>query len=167
VKITTSAAVAASREQVYTALNDRGVLRRTIPGCQELTDVDADTFAVKLKLGVAGIKGKYEGTATRRDLQPPEFITLVLNGKGKTGFVLGTAAVQIVEEEGLSRVSCEADVQIGGAIAAVGSRLIGAVARKLTKDFFRNLAEEIGVAPEPADEEADASPDTAVDSPDD
>jgi len=57
-KIITSAAVAAPREQVYAALNDRNVLRRTIPGCLELTDVDADTFVVKLSLGVAGIKGK-------------------------------------------------------------------------------------------------------------
>ena len=151
-KIITSAAVAASREQVFSALNDRSILRRTIPGCEELTDVDENTFAVLLKLGVAGIKGKYEGSATRYDVKPPESLTLSLDGKGKTGFVRGTAAVTIVEAEGQARVDCEADVQIGGAIAAVGSRLIGAVAQKLTRDFFNRLAEEIGVVSEPADE---------------
>lgn len=147
-KINTSAAVSASREEVFTALNNRDVLRRCIPGCEELTDVDTETFAVKLKLGVAGIKGKYAGTATRQELQPPESFTFALDGKGKTGFVRGTAAVRIATEDKLSRVDCEADVQIGGAIAAVGSRLIGAVARKLTRDFFRELAGAIGAPPD-------------------
>lgn len=165
-KITTSAAVAAPREHVFSALNDRSVLRRCIPGCEEITDVDEETFAVTLKLGVAGIKGKYAGTATRRDVRPPESFTFVLDGKGKTGFVCGTAAVRIETQGELSRVDCEADVQIGGAIAAVGSRLIGAVARKLTRDFFRDLAVAIGA---PADasgqDEIDALPDAGRDEP--
>jgi carbon monoxide dehydrogenase subunit G len=150
---------------VFSALNDRVILRRTIPGCEELTDVDENTFAVLLKVGVAGIKGKYEGSATRSDVKAPESLTLSLDGKGKTGFVRGTAAVTIVENEGMARVDCQADVQIGGAIAAVGSRLIGAVAQKLTRDFFQKLAEEIGVAPEPSDE--DATVNLAADTPDD
>ena len=164
-KITTSAAVAASRDQVFTALNDRDVLRRCIPGCEELTDVDQETFAVQLKLGVAGIKGKYAGTATQQDLQPPESFTFVLDGKGKTGFVRGTAAVRIVTEAGMSRVDCEADVQIGGAIAAVGSRLIGAVARKLTKDFFRQFAATIGAQPVEAPGEEDEHEEEAAGEP--
>lgn len=158
-KIITSAAVAAPREHVFSALNDRGVLRRCIPGCEELTDVDEETFAVQLKLGVAGIKGKYAGTATRQHLLPPESFTFALDGKGKAGFVRGTAAVRIVTDAGVSRVDCEADVQIGGPIAAVGSRLIGAVARKLTRDFFRDLAGVIG-APQDvaAEDEIDDEP---------
>jgi carbon monoxide dehydrogenase subunit G len=36
-------------------------------------------------------------------------------------------------------VSCDADVQVGGLIAAVGSRLIEATARKLAGDFFAAL----------------------------
>jgi len=164
VKITTSAAVAAPREHVFSALNDRGVLRRCIPGCEELTDVDEETFAVKLKLGVAGIKGKYAGTATRQDLLPPESFTFALDGKGKTGFVRGTAAVRIETQGEASRIDCEADVQIGGAIAAVGSRLIGAVARKLTRDFFRELADAIGAPPDVSDQnEIDALPDPGRD----
>src|SRR5258706_9833993 len=149
-KIITSAAVAAPREQVYAALNDRNVLRRTIPGCLELTDVDADTFVVKLSLGVAGIKGKYDGTATRQLLEPPEFLTLVFDGKGKTGFVRGSAAVKIIEESGASRVDCEADIQIGGAIAAGGSRLDGARAPMLKRPFFPPLSAPNGGGPVPA-----------------
>lgn len=151
-KVIAAAAVAAPRERVFAALNDRDVLRRCIPGCEELTEAEADSYRVQVKLGVAGIKGKYIGKATHRDLQPPESFTLAFDGKGKTGFVRGKAAIRIAEANGTARVDCEADVQVGGAIAAVGSRLIAAVARKLTDDFFRQLAVDMGVAPGGADE---------------
>jgi carbon monoxide dehydrogenase subunit G len=148
VKITNSVTVAAPRERVFAALNDRDILRRCIPGCEELTEIDADSFSVQLRLGVAGIKGTYAGTAVRQALRPPESFTLALDGKGKAGFVRGTASVRLVPDAAGCVVDCDADVQIGGAVAAVGSRLIGAAARKITQDFFRQLAEEIGARPE-------------------
>jgi uncharacterized protein len=148
VKITTSATVAAPRERVFAALNDREILRRCIPGCEELTEIDADSFSVQLRLGVAGIKGTYAGTAVRQDVRPPGSLTLAFDGKGKAGFVRGTAAVHLAPDAAGCIVDCEADLQIGGAVAAVGSRLLGAAARKITQDFFRQLAEEIGARPE-------------------
>jgi len=143
-KFSTSAVVGAPREEVFTALNDRRVLRQCIPGCEELTDIDDDTFGVTLKLGVGGIKGTFTGTATRKESKPPESFSLVLDGKGKVGFVRGIAAVRISDEGASSRVDCDADVLVGGAIAAVGSRLIAAAARKVTGDFFREFAGVIG-----------------------
>ena len=143
-RVTTSALVAAPRDQVFAALNDGRVLRHCIPGCEELIEVDADTFSVTLKLGVGGIKGTYTGTAMRKDAQPPESFSFALDGKGKVGFVRGIAAVRIAEDGDQSRVDCDADVQVGGAIAAVGSRLIAAAARKISGDFFREFAAVIG-----------------------
>lgn len=146
-KVTTSATIAAPRERVFAALNDAEVLRASIPGCEELMAVDEDSFAVRLALGLAGITGRYAGTVVRRELRPPESLTLVFDGKGAPGFCRGTAVVRIVERNATSIVQCEADVQVGGTVAAVGSRLIGAAARKLTHDFFRQLAAEIGAQP--------------------
>jgi carbon monoxide dehydrogenase subunit G len=148
-KITTTATVAAPRELVFAALNDHHVLRGSIPGCEELQAIDADSFAVTIKLGLAGIKGSYHGTIVRRDVRPPESFTLAFDGKGMAGFIRGEAAVRILDQGASSTVDCDADVQIGGALAAVGSRLIGAASRKLTQDFFRQLAIQIGVQPEP------------------
>jgi carbon monoxide dehydrogenase subunit G len=104
-----------------------------------------------LKLGIAGLTGQYVGTVTYQHLQPPESFTVAFDGKGKTGFVRGTAAVRIADDQGTARVACDADVQVGGAIAAVGSRLMVAVARKLTQDFFRRVASEIGADPDAAE----------------
>lgn len=149
-KISAAAAVVAPRERLFEALNNPDVLRRCIPGCEELTAEGGDTYRVRLKLGVAGLTGQYVGTVTYQNLQPPETFTLAFDGKGQTGFVRGTAAVRIADDQGTARVDCEADVQVGGAIAAVGSRLMVALARKLTQDFFRRVAGEIGADPDAA-----------------
>jgi len=149
-KVSASAAVVAPRERLFEALNNGDVLRRCIPGCEELTAEGSDTYRVRLKLGVAGLTGQYAGKVTYQNLQPPESFTLAFEGKGKTGFVRGTAAVRIADDRGTARVDCDADVQVGGAIAAVGSRLMAAVARKLTQDFFRCVAGEIGADPDAA-----------------
>jgi len=147
-KVVAAAAVVAPRQRLFDALNDRGVLRRCIPGCEELTEEGTAAYRVRLKLGIAGLTGRYAGTATHQDVHTPESFTIAFDGKGKTGFVHGTASVSITDDEGIARVACEADVQVGGAIAAVGSRLMVAVARKLTRDFFRRVAAEIGADPD-------------------
>jgi carbon monoxide dehydrogenase subunit G len=146
-KVVAAAAVGAPRQRLFDALNDRAVLRRCIPGCEELTEEGADAYRVRLKLGIAGLKGQYSGMATHQDVLTPESFTIAFDGKGKTGFVRGTALVSIADDDGIARVACEADVQVGGAIAAVGSRLMVAVARKLTRDFFTRVAAEIGADP--------------------
>jgi carbon monoxide dehydrogenase subunit G len=133
---------------VFAALNDPEVLRSCIPGCEELKDIGNETFAATLKLGLAGIKGTYTGSVSRRDLNPPESFTLVFDGKGAAGFVRGSASIRIVEDGAGSVVHSEADVQVGGAVAAVGSRLLTAAGQKLSQDFFNRLAGAIGARPE-------------------
>jgi carbon monoxide dehydrogenase subunit G len=96
-----------------------------------------------LKIGVAGLKGTYTGRAEIRERRPPDSLTLAFDGKGGPGFIRGSAAITLTDEGASTRVTCEADVQVGGVIAAVGSRLIEATARKLTDDFFRQLTDTI------------------------
>jgi carbon monoxide dehydrogenase subunit G len=60
------------------------------------------------------------------------------------GFVRGTANIRLAAEPPGTRVASDVDVQVGGLVAAVGSRLIDTAARKLADDFFQHLAAEIG-----------------------
>jgi uncharacterized protein len=96
---------------------------------------------------VAGLKGTYTGTAEIRDKQPPDSLRLSFAGKGGPGFVRGSAAVRLAADGAATRIACDVDVQVGGLIAAVGSRLVEAAARKLADDFFANLAREISARP--------------------
>lgn len=142
-KFATGAVVSAPRVSVFAALVDPEVLRRCISGCEELIEAEPDTYKARIKVGMAGLNGVYSGSASVRDRVPPESFTLSFEGKGGAGFARGTARLKLDEEGGATRIGCDADVQVGGVIAAVGSRLVEAAARKLADDFFRQLAIEV------------------------
>ena len=148
-KITVSNAIAAGPPLVFGALVDPGVLRSSIPGCQTLTVIGPDAYEATLKIGVAGLKGIYQGTAAVLDQRPFESLTVTFDGKGKTGFVRGSAAITLSADGVGTLFVCDADVQVGGLIAAVGSRLVQAAARKLADAFFRQLRRELKTDEEP------------------
>jgi carbon monoxide dehydrogenase subunit G len=143
VKLTIAHHLTAERGRVFAALVDPNVLQRCIPGCESLTPSGEDSYVAVLKIGVAGVKGSYQGTAAVRDKQPPESLTLVFEGKGAPGFVRGSAAIALTSQGDGTDVACQADVQIGGLIAAVGSRLVEAASKTLANEFFTKLAQEL------------------------
>jgi carbon monoxide dehydrogenase subunit G len=143
VKLALTNQLTAERGRVFAALVDPNVLQRCIPGCESLTPTGADAYVAVLKIGVAGVKGTYQGTAAVRDKHPPESLTLVFEGKGGPGFVRGSAAIALAAQGDGTAVKCDADVQVGGLIAAVGSRLVEAASKTLANEFFTKLAQEL------------------------
>jgi len=136
--------IAAPRERVFDALVEPAVIQHCIPGCQSMVASGPDTYDATLKIGVAGLKGTYTGRTTVANKQRPDALTLGVEGKSGPGFVRGIAMLVLTGEEGGTRIACDADVQVGGVIASVGSRLVEAVARKMASDFFRALEKQIG-----------------------
>jgi carbon monoxide dehydrogenase subunit G len=132
---------------VFAALVDPEVLQRSIPGCETLVATGPGTYEAQLRIGVAGLKGSYKGKVTLTDERPPDSFSLSFDGKGGPGFVRGTALVRLSDDGAGTRVDSDADVQVGGLIAAVGSRLIEAATRKLADDFFKQLAAEVSASP--------------------
>ena len=126
--------------QVYEALNDPAVLQQTIPGCEKLEKTAADEYNAQLKIGIATIKGNYAGKVRLSDQQPPNRFTLHLEGRGAQGFVQGAARVELKEKNQTTELRYTADVQVGGLIAAVGSRMIEAAAKKMAADFFQRFS---------------------------
>src|SRR5436189_296001 len=83
------------------------------------------------KIGIEAVKGSYAGRVRLSDKHPPDRFTMHLEGKGAAGFVNGTARIELEEEGRNTQLHYNADVQVGGLIAAVGSRMIEAAAKKL------------------------------------
>jgi len=134
--------VPAPRERVFAALNDPAVLRRLIEGCESFERRPDGVYEARLRVGLGGIKGTYNGEARIEDVKPPESYTLLVNGRGAPGFVKGVATMRLTADTEATTVTCDADVQVGGAIVAVGSRLIEVAARRMMDKFFDKLAAE-------------------------
>jgi len=133
----------APRDKVFAAVTDPNILQRAIPGCEKMVKTAEDSYDAHLKLGLAGIKGNYTGKVHLKDIKAPESYTLIMEGKGAPGFVKGTAKIQLADKGNQTELRYDSDAQVGGMIAAIGSRLIEAAAKKLSDDFFKKFAEQL------------------------
>jgi uncharacterized protein len=149
VKLTLVSVIPAERDRVFAALIDPEILRVVIPGCESLVETTPDEYAATLKIGAAGMKGTYNGKAAVKDKRPPDSLTLNFEGKGAPGFVRGSAAIALSAEGEGTRIACDVDLIVGGLVAAVGSRLIEATAKKLSEVFFGQLARELVIPSKP------------------
>ncbi len=147
-KITGSAVLGVERGRVWTALQDPGVLVRTIPGCERLEAVGEDVYKMTVTAGVASIKGLYQGEVALSDPEEPERFVLRARGQGAPGTVDATVRIRLSEVEEGTRVDYDADAVVGGMIGGVGQRMLGSVAKKTAGEFFSAVEEHLlsGVA---------------------
>lgn len=133
-----------SREKLWEFLNDPDVLQVAMPGCEKLERVGEDEYKAHLKLGIAAIRGSYEGRISLHDKVEPESYRLVIEASGGPGFVKGEATFTLEDvDENQSRVSFEGEAQVGGFIAGVGQRILDGVAKFIVGQFFKALQAEI------------------------
>jgi carbon monoxide dehydrogenase subunit G len=148
--------IAASRQRVWEALNDPGVLRQCIPGCEEIVKQSDVEWTAKVTAKVGPVKAKFAGKVTLSDLDPPNGYTITGEGTGgAAGFAKGGAAVKLIDQGDGTLLSYTVKAQVGGKLAQVGSRLIDGVSRKLADEFFACFAAMLSA---PAGAEAAASP---------
>ena len=140
-KIEGSTDIAAPRDRVWAAFLDPAVLAQALPGCEKLEAVGENEYKATMKVGVAAIKGTFEGKVKLSDLEPPQRYRMAVEGSGGPGFVRGAAGMQLSDVEGGTRVSYDADVQVGGLIASVGQRMLGGVTKMMLDQFFSRMTE--------------------------
>jgi hypothetical protein len=140
-KIEGSHDIRAPRETVWDAFQDPERLRQAIPGCERLDALGDDEFKATMKVGVAAVKGTFEGKVRLADKKPPESYRLAVEGSGGPGFVRGETLISLSDIEGGTRVSYSADVQVGGLIAGVGQRMLGGVSKMMAEQFFSRMSQ--------------------------
>ncbi len=137
--------IPAPRETVWQALNDPGVLRNCIPGCEELERHSPTELAAKVTLKVGPIKARFAGEVTLSDINAPEGYVLSGEGKGgAAGFAKGSAAIRLEDVSANETVLLyDARADVGGRIAQLGARLLDRTARKLARKFFDDFAAQV------------------------
>ncbi|MFQ5662778.1 MAG: carbon monoxide dehydrogenase subunit G [Terriglobia bacterium] len=141
-KIAGTHTLAAPRDRVYQLLTSPPSLAKTLPGCEKLEPAGADTFQVKIKLGLAALSGAYQGTVKLSEQRPPEHLRLTMSSRGPWGFADGDGTLSLEEQGAQTLVRYAGELKVGGMIAAVGQRLLDAAARKVIGDFFQSLDKE-------------------------
>ncbi len=133
----------ATPDRVWALLMDTAVLSSCIPGCEKFEPDGDNRYAVTLTVGLAAITGTYNGTVVLTDMIPNTSYGLVVEGQGRPGFVKGTSAVTLRADGAATAVDVTATVQTGGAIARLGQRLVGGVAKMMLDRFFQCLQSKL------------------------
>ncbi|HSU74390.1 MAG TPA: carbon monoxide dehydrogenase subunit G [Terrabacter sp.] len=149
-KITGAVSLAAQPEQVWQAIHDPAVLARTLPGCESLVEKGDNAYGMRITMGVAAVRGTYDGTIHLEDLDAPTRLRLKASGAGAPGTVEADVDVRVDgSDDGGTRVTYDADAQVGGPIGGVGQRMLSGVTKRMAGQFFAALDAEIhGVPPE-------------------
>jgi len=146
VKLSGSYPLPVGQERAYALLLDPVILARCMPGCEALTKTAENEYAMKMKMLLGSMSGLFDGRVMLSDLNPPTSYKLIVEGKGKIGWMKGEGVLTLSPRDAGTSVAFEGDVQVGGTIAAVGQRLIDTTSKMLIKRFFEKLTKEAEAA---------------------
>ena len=132
------------REVVWSLLLDPDVLAKTMPGKATITRVSDDRYEGKMEMGIGPISAaSFDLTITLTDRVAPERYAMQIDGRGKFGFTRGNAAVSLLPEGAATRMQYQADLTVGGKIAAIGQRLLDSVSKLLLRQGLDAMTREL------------------------
>ena len=130
--------------QVWGALHDADILVKVIPGCKSMESDEDGGYKVTLSLGVAAIKGDYEGKIRVTDVEFPRHYILNAEGAGKPGFVNMEVDCRLEPAAAGTLMNWSCDATVGGLIAGIGGRVMTGISKHMTREFFKNFIDEMG-----------------------
>ncbi len=153
--------LAIGQQQAWDALNDPGVLKICIPGCDSIEATGEGAYALVNAIKVGPVAARFKGAIHLADVNAPHSYTLNFEGNGGVaGFGKGSARVTLTPQEEGCELAYTVHATVGGKIAQVGQRLIDGVAKSMAESFFKRFDEEMqrrhGPPPEEAEEAEEA-----------
>ena len=124
------------KEIVWQALNDANILKRCIPGCESFEKESDTIFNVTATNQIGPMNATFSGKINLTNIQKNQSYTLSGEAQSSVGFANGSADIILSEENKSTTLNYEVNVNVGGKIAQLGSRLIDGVAKKMVDYFF-------------------------------
>ena len=114
----------ASREKVWSVINEPEEMARLIPGVEsfELHDERHWTAKVKVPLGLGGLKMTMN--FEKLEERAPEFASLRAKGTGVGALMDMTTSFTLSDSADGTSMAWEADVKIAGPVGAMGQRVL-------------------------------------------
>ena len=133
----------ATPEKVWQSLTNPDSLTACIPGCEKMESLGNDEYAATVSISMGPIRSKLDVTVKMVDMKPFESYSLIVEGKGSSGFVRGESHVKLPDNNGTTSVDVETDSSSGGMLARVGQRMMESFARSMMEKFFSCLQQTL------------------------
>ena len=129
------------KEVVWKALNDPEILKKCIPGCEVFEKESNTVFNASATNQIGPMNATFSGRLTLSNIQENQSYKISGEGQSSVGFANGVADVKLSEKNGLTILDYEVNVNVGGKVAQLGSRLINGVAKKMSDYFFGQFSD--------------------------
>jgi 2-furoyl-CoA dehydrogenase large subunit len=134
--------IAASPEKVFAVLLDPKALAQVIPGCHALNMVGENQYQADVTVGVGLVKARYSAEIVLSDINAPHSLRLAGQGISSLGTGAGSGTVRLEAAEGGCRLRYDYAAQVGGKVAAVGSRMLDGAAKIILAQLFESLGRQ-------------------------
>ncbi|MGE0311639.1 MAG: CoxG family protein [Lautropia sp.] len=154
--------IPANVEQTWTALNDPQTLKACIKGCESIEITGENQFLAVVAVRIGPVNAKFKGKLDLTDVVPMSSYRINFEGQGGiAGFGKGSADVKLSEATQpapATLLAYEANAQVGGKIAQIGSRLVDSAASKIAADFFTAFEAHMATISSAGPADDDATP---------
>lgn len=142
-----SVTIPAAPDQVWQALNDPAVLRKCIPGCEEVRQISPQEMHARVMLKLGPVRANFVGKVLLTDVRPLLGCTLNFEGSGgSAGFARGSSAIALTPVAVGTQVDYTAQASVAGKLGQIGGRLMDASARQMADRFFAAFKDEVSGA---------------------
>ena len=129
----------APRERVWELLLDPTILQQCLPGAEDLVEVGPEEYEARMKIGVAAIRGTYQGKVKILDRDELNSYRMEVEGKGPAGQISGDAKIDLTEDGEGTLVNWVGNATVRGTLARVGGRVMQPAAKMIVGQFFTCL----------------------------
>lgn len=131
-------------EAVWERLNDPAMLAKSMPGVDTLEADGPDRYRAKIQYKIGAVSGTFAGTLELSEKDPPRSMHLKTSARGGPGFITADGRIDLAAKGAETEVRYAGNVQLGGLLAAVGSRMIEGAAKKSIDEFFQVIGASLG-----------------------
>jgi carbon monoxide dehydrogenase subunit G len=128
-----------TRAKFYSFITDPKNVIGILPDVVGSNVKDPDHFSVKMKTGIAYLKGTVEADFSFAEKADGRRVKVAGRGQGMQSSLEITLEIDIEEAGASTKARWTTDLVVGGLLASVGGRLIDGVASKYVKRITDNL----------------------------
>jgi carbon monoxide dehydrogenase subunit G len=136
----------ASREVVWSVINDPAQMAGLMPGVEsfEIKDDRHWQAKVKVPLGLGGLKMTID--FEKLEERPPEFASMNAKGKGVGAMMNMTTSFTLSGEGDHTSMAWQADVSIAGAVGSMGQRVLQPIINQQVGQVLTALERQVEAA---------------------
>ena len=136
--------VNAGSSKIWDMLMDTGTLANVVPGISRLEKTGDHTFKSILDIKIGPVSSSFSGDLRMYDIMEQKGFTLKVQQNSKIGNANAVIKIDLMPvNEDQTEVSFNGEVKLSGLLATMGQRVIGGVAKTVSKQFFTNLEKEL------------------------